>query len=309
MKLLPFLLLLLALGLGCEREALAVPALPPLLGFGDTTGIISITGEELEVAILWTRALTQVQSIAFQIAGDGSPAADLEVLTPSPLVLEPGATEAVIRLRVVAGPADPTRLDRGGTITLQEDNWMRLTDRQTFSFGYSVPHTTRVELWTPDLAFPKLFGYTSFGPDPVPDGSGLDAGKHFAFGYASRTQPNVLGMYNTSPGRSTNALNLHRIYADYDVGTGSANIRIPELFRLIPAGEGATSGRVEVIEQRITITRTNSSGLPPFEVGLSGSGTYDEDTGIILVDVYFDETALGNGDAILRRYSYESKER
>ncbi|MEO0734351.1 MAG: hypothetical protein AAFZ52_16060 [Bacteroidota bacterium] len=306
----PLLLFLLGTTLlaACVQDEPAVPALPPLLGFGDTTGVVSITGEELEINVLWTRALTQGQELSFQIAGDGSTGADLEVLTPSPLVLEPGATEASIRLRVASG-VDPDRLDREGIITLTETDWMRLTERRTYRFGYSVPHTVNLELWASEGTFPKLFGYTSFGAEPVPDGVGLDAGKHFAFGYASRTQPNVLGMFNTSPGRSTNALNLHRIYADFNVSTGSANIRIPELFRLIPASEGATSGRVEVIEQRFTVTRTNSSGLLPFTVGLSGAGTYDEDAGIILVDIFFDETEIGNGDAVLRRYSYESEER
>ncbi len=133
--------------------------------------------------------------------------------------------------------------------------------------------------------------------------------RHFCFSHKSRTEPNVIGLYNTSPGRNTNALNLIRIYADFEVSTGSANIRIPSMFRLIPTQEGATSGIVEVIDQRITIVRRSSSGLPPFTVGLSGSGTYNELTGILLANIIFDESELGFPAPILRRYSYEAQER
>ncbi|MEM1358583.1 MAG: hypothetical protein AAGF89_10300, partial [Bacteroidota bacterium] len=244
-----------------------------------------------------------------EISGDGATETDLRILTPSPLTIPAGATEATIRLQVADG-VDPERLERMGIIEILEDDWFELTERRFYNFVYSVPHTAAVELWAPNLAFPILWGYTSFGPEPVPEGSGLDAGPHFAFAYASRTEPNIIGMFNAVPGTSsTNALNMVRIYADDEVSSASARISIPELFKLIPESEGATFGRVEVIEQRVTITRRSSSGLPPFQIGLSGSGTYDEDTGIILVDVFFDETELGNGASVLRRYSYESKKR
>lgn len=294
--------------MACEPEGAEVNLLPPLLGFGDTTGVVSVAGEILEVNILLTAAMDQDRDLAFNFSGDGVGAADIRILTPSPLRVPAGSTEVQIQLQV-AELADPSRLDRRGVITLEDNDWFRLSERQFFYFGFSVPHTAAVELWTPDEAFPKLYGYTSFGPEPVPEGSNLAAGEHFAFAYSSRTEPNVIGMYNEVPGRSTNALNLHRVYADYEVSTGSANIRIPRLFRLIPDSPGATFGQVEVIEQRITIVRRASSGLPPFEVGLSGSGTYDEVTGTILVTIIFDETELGLGDAVVRRYAYESEER
>ncbi len=66
---------------------------------------------------------------------------------------------------------------------------------------------------------------------------------------------------------------------------------------------------VEVIEQQVTITRPSSSGLPPFEIGISGGGTYDEASGIISLDVYFDETAIGGANNVLRKYVYEKERR
>jgi hypothetical protein len=166
-----------------------------------------------------------------------------------------------------------------------------------------------LRIWAPDEPFPQLWGYTSFNEDPVPPGTGLSAGQHFCFAHISRTQSNVIGLYNTAPGASTNALNMHRIYTDQEVTSASANIRMPEFMRLIPSEEGSTFGTVEVIPQDVVITRRASSGLPPFTVGLSGSGTYDETTGIILLDVYFDETAIGGGASVLRRYSLEPEKR
>ncbi|OAV43991.1 hypothetical protein [Lewinella sp. 4G2] len=292
----------------CSPEEVDVNPAPSLLGFGDQAGTVAVTGDTARAKILWTRATDREVELAFELRGDGVSGNDLEVLTPSPLRIPAGATEADIELRVAPG-SDPERLERSGVIQLLEGNWYRLSERDTFTFNYSVPHTAELSLWAPEIPFPKLWGYTSFGPDPVPDGSSLSAGRHFAFGHASTTQANVLGMFNTQVGKSTNALNLHRIYADYDVSSASANIRIPNLFRLVPTFLGADAGAVEVIEQRVTVVRKASSGLPPFTIGISGEGTYDETTGAISVAILFDESELGVTEPVLRRYVYESQER
>ena len=64
-----------------------------------------------------------------------------------------------------------------------------------------------------------------------------------------------------------------------------------------------------MIEQRVTVTRKASSGLPPFTVGISGEGGYDEASGVMSVGVLFDESELGVADPVLRRYSYEAERR
>jgi hypothetical protein len=303
-----FLFLLPLLIIGCKPEAITPNPAATLLGFGDTEGTVNVTGETREVTIYWTKATSATEQLIFTLIGDQVGPDELEVLTPSPVTVPAGATEISLQVRAAPG-SDPEQLEAGGKIVLSPGDWFRLSDRDTFTFGFSVPHTVRLDLWAPGGPFPKLWGYTSFNADPVPDGAGLAAGRHFCFSHKSRTEPNVIGLYNTAPGRNTNALNLIRVYDGLGVSTGSANIRIPSLFRLIPSEEGATSGTVEVIEQRFTVTRSAASGLPPFTVGLSGSGTYNEQTGILLANIIFDESELGFPDPILRRYSYEAQER
>ena len=298
----------LLLLLCCEPQEVDTNPAPPLLGFGDVTGTVSLAGEVAEARILWTRSTTEEQQLFLNLEGPAGETGDVELLTPNPLLIEPGSNEAVIQFRAASLP-DDDRINRRGRLQLLPSEWFRLSDRDTFGFNFSLNHTVQVTLWAPETAFPQLWGYTSFGPEPVPPGDGLDAGRHFAFAHASTSEPNVIGMFNEQAGRSTNALNLHRIYSDYEVSSSSADIRIPRLFRLIPATEGATSGRVEVIEQRVTITRRSTSGLPPFTVGISGDGTYDESTGVIAVAITFDESELGVAEPVLRRYQYETRER
>lgn len=303
-----FLLPLLLLVLACEEDTPTPSDAGFLIGFGPTEGTVSTLGDTLAVPVLWAGRTTGPRELQFAVTGDGAGPDDLRLLTPSPLPVPAGATEDTILLAVAPG-FDSTRAERGGLIALEPADWYRLSERDTFTFGFGVPHTAAVEIWAPEDPFPQLWGYTSFGAEPVPDGDGRDAGFHFVFAHASLREPNVIGFFNEQPGNSTNAFDLHRIYADFGVSSGSANIRIPSLFRLLPAAEGATSGTVEVIDQEITITRRASSGLPPFTVGISGGGTYDEDTGVISVDVFFDETALGGEPAVLRRYKYEANRR
>jgi hypothetical protein len=294
--------------LGCREDAVLDNA-PPIFGFGDLEASLEITGDTLELTVYSTRALPQDQSIDYELAGTALPGTDFSLLGSGTLVLPAGETEASLLFTALPND-DPDRLDRFILVELQPTADLRLAEeRQLARIDFSLEHTVNLKLWAPDEAFPILWAYTSFGPEPVPDGGGLSAGAHFAFAYASKTEPNVIGLYNPVPGRSTNALNLHRIYSDYEVSSGSANIRMPNLIRLIPAEPGTTFGRAEIIPQRVTIVRRASSGLPPFEIGLSGEGTYDEVTGQISVAIYFDETELGNGDNVLRRYVFESEER
>ena len=186
----------------------------------------------------------------------------------------------------------------------------RLSTRNIFRITFALSNTVNLGVWVPEGAFPQLYGYTSFSDQPVPtSGNRVAAGEHSAFAYANDTLTNVIGMYNTAEGRSRNALNFHRIYEPYEVTSASANIRIPALFRLTPETLSATRGRVEVIAQRVRVTRRSASGLPPFTVGISGEGIYDETTGILLVTFVFDESELGILQPVVRRYSYESRRR
>jgi hypothetical protein len=295
--------------LGCEKDGSTTEPAPPLLGFGGGgQGQLAITGEMLEIEVLWTRASSKAREITYQLTSDDTGIEGLEVLTPSPLRVPAGATEAAIQLRA-RQDRDPSAGQRGVTIELLPGDWYRLTERDSFTLTYGQPRTVDLEIWAPDTGFPRLYGYSSGSEEPVPTGKGPRAGEHFFLAHVSSTEPNVIGAYNAQEGKSTNALNMHRLYADYDVLSSSADIRIPELLRFVPEEEGASKGKVEVIAQRVTVNRRSASDQQPFTVGISGEGTYNENTGIILLDVYFDESELGIDEPVLRRYSYESPRR
>ncbi len=293
----------------CEKEPPDAELVAPLLGFGDQSGLVALTNDTLSVAVYLTRALRTDGRLAFELSGEAGGATDLEALTPSPLTIPAGASEVYIKIRV-KDELTPGGRDRRGLIVLEPGEGYRLSERDSFSVSYGLKNTVDLNIWAPTTAFPQLYGYTSFSAEPAPTtGRGPRAGEHFALAHASDTLVNVIGMYNEIAGLSTNALNLHTIYSDDDVSSGSADIRIPALFRLTPDAAGAKTGRVDVIAQRITIQHTNSSGRGPFTVGISGEGRYNETTGILLVGVVFDESELGRPDPILRRYSYESTRR
>lgn len=293
---------------GCEKELRSV-SVPPLVAFGDTSGVVVPMGETTEVEILLTRGLEEPTDLPFAIDLFGIDPAAVD-LPASPLPVPAGNTEVYLPIALV-DPDAPDLVLAEGTITLlpTDSTQLRLSERNRFRFVFGQRHTVDVYRWVPRSAFPQLYGYTSFDEDPVPlTGRGPSAGEHFVLAYASRTEPNVIGFVNPIPGDGTNALNMNRIYADEDVSSNS-NINIPKLFRLQPDGEEASRGTVEVIPQQVTIQRRTTSGRPPFEIGISGEGTYDEVSGVIEFEVVFDETGIGGPPAVLRNYRYESQRR
>jgi hypothetical protein len=44
-----------------------------------------------------------------------------------------------------------------------------------------------------------------------------------------------------------------------------------------------------------------------FEIGISGKGSYDLETGIIDLSVNFDETAIGGAEKVTRKYKISKK--
>ncbi len=292
---------------GCpEQEELSLQ--PPIFGFGEMDASLSLAGDTLLLPIYFSRALAEDVELSFDLGGTAQLGQDFTLLDGPELFVAAGTDLPVLRLLANTVP-DPARLDRYIDLRLLPNTLLRLSNRDSTRVIFSLPHTANLSVFAPNEPFPQLWGYTSFGADPVPPGRGLQAGAHFCFAHPSRTQTNVIGLYNTEQGNSTNALNMHRLYADYEVSTGSANIRITEFVRLTPSAVGSTTGTAEVIPQRVTITRRAASGLPPFTVGISGSGTYNENTGVISLDIYFDETEIGGEPNKLRRYSLEANER
>ncbi len=291
--------------LSCEKEQPANNPAAPIAGFGNLSEAV-VVDSFLDVQLLLNKPVEAPTVVEVAISGDAVPGADFEIEGGSQFLLQPGARSGSLRVRAPQNE-DTEQLNRSLHLRLLPTTGLRIEEgRDTLTLTFSLGGSVNLGLWAPNVTFPKLFGYTSFGPEPVPAGR---TNEFFAFAFASRVTPDVMGFSHPSPDKGTNAFNMVRIYSDFEVSSASHFIRIPEALKFTPETEGAKSGTVEVIEQQVTITRTASSGLPPFEIGISGGGTYDETTGIIQLDVFFDETAIGGEPDVLRKYVLESERR
>jgi hypothetical protein len=300
-----WLLLLVLPLLGCEREEYALSDSDPLIGFGDTTAVLSLGGDDLVVPILLTKTLSQDRSLPVKVSGDPDLLALIDTSALTPITLMAGSLESYFSLSLPA--ATPESLAGSFLIlSLEAGAGYRVSDRDSLYVYVGFQNTVRTEIWAPRTSFPQLWGYSSHSEEPVPEGN---PNRHFMFAYPSTKLANVISLGNSIEGKGSNVLNMVRLYAEEGVRSGSANINVPDFLLFTPSFAGSTSGRVDILTQRVTITRTASSGLPPFTIGLSGQGTYDEATGVIALTVIFDESEIGGGSAVVRNYSLEAEER
>ncbi len=124
------------------------------------------------------------------------------------------------------------------------------------------------------------------------------------FSFTSDGDPDKLGFANIyNAGKGTNALYMRNFYAGQTLTSDSGyyNITIPKCFQLIPNASAATEGTVKVLEQTVTLYRTNKT---PFYIRISGSGTYSEISKLLEVEVVFDETNIGGSPAVKRKYKF-----
>ncbi len=300
------LLLLLVLCSACRPEASPINPAPPQLGWGDLEATLSIFNGETVVTAYLTRGLANGLELPLSFSGTAIENVDYTLPDGDVLRFLPGESAATLRLRTDGNPAND-RIDKSLQLSLPTTGSALLAElRDTLTITFALEQTVDLSIWVPTGGFPQLWAYTSFGPDPVP--STGNPGRHFAFVYASRTRPNTIGLTGNDPSRSTNALNIGRIYED--ISANSSGVQLPNLIELIPESEGATRGTARIIPQEFFVRRLSSSDLPDFTIGISGEGgTYDEETGIILLGIHFDETDIGGPADTLRNYSFESMRR
>lgn len=170
-------------------------------------------------------------------------------------------------------------------------------DRSTTHLIIGPGHDIDMDIWAPQEEFARLWGFDN---DPNQE-TGPANGRHFAFVHPHPTRANIIGLYNNDTTRSTNIFNMHRIYADQDVQSASARLRMEQALEFIPASENnAREGTVKVIEQNIRVHRKSSTNLPPFfYIGIKGEGTYSEITETIELEVIFDESDIGGEDEVV----------
>ncbi len=129
--------------------------------------------------------------------------------------------------------------------------------------------------------------------------------------------PTVLGFANPyAPDSGVALFDMVRLYST-QIASPTNNIRTAKInveraLQFFPDFEGAKTGVVKVIPQDVIITKNPNStfepGIPTFKIGISGSGTYDERTKIINLEVIFDETNIGGPSAVKRRYTMSVEE-
>lgn len=127
-------------------------------------------------------------------------------------------------------------------------------------------------------------------------------GSHFST--IPQNEPSYLGFTNPYVKESgVNLFGMTTIYAD-TLGTSNikeARINAEKVLQFFPDATAAKKGTVKVVGQNIVMTK--KSGNPAtISIGISGQGTYDEETKVIDLTVYFNETSIGGKSSVARKY-------
>lgn len=128
-----------------------------------------------------------------------------------------------------------------------------------------------------------------------------------AFSFTSEGEPDKIGFANPYvAGKGTNALYMQTLYTAQTLTTDSGyyNITIPKCFQLVPkSADSTTVGTVLVIPQTVKIYRKDKTSFDII-IGPSDSpGTYNTITGLMEVEVAFDESSIGGGK-VKRKYRF-----
>ena len=169
---------------------------------------------------------------------------------------------------------------------------------------------------TPTYAEPSIAGSWAksqpyYSPSPQIYIDSLNIWKSFiSFAFTTAADPDKIGFANPYvPGKGTDALYFNTIYKSQNLTSDSGyyNITIPKCFQLIPKSKDSlTTGTVLVIAQSVTVYRKDKSSFT-INIGPSSNpGTYNTITGIMQVEVMFDETSIGGAKGIIRKYKFTS---
>lgn len=131
-----------------------------------------------------------------------------------------------------------------------------------------------------------------------------------SFSFTSEAEPDKLGFANPYvAGKGTNVLYINTLYGSQGISSDSGyyNVTAPKLFQLIPKSlDSLQTGTVVVLPQTFRIFRTNGTS---FNISVSPStapGTYSTLTGLLEIEVQFDETDIGGPAVVRRKYRFRS---
>jgi hypothetical protein len=164
------------------------------------------------------------------------------------------------------------------------------------TYTLTIAPYSPVRTWHEDKAYHAPFVYNL----NKETGAWQNVGGHFST--VPEDDAAVLGFENNYVAESGVPLfNMHRIYSA-EIGSTNiktARINAPKVLEFIPAEAGSKRGTVRVIPQDVTVSRTDAS---TFKIGISGEGTYDEESGLIDLVVDFNETAIGGPAKVSHTY-------
>jgi hypothetical protein len=152
----------------------------------------------------------------------------------------------------------------------------------------SIPSTLAIGTFHKPTSFYQMFVYRF---DPTTARWTARIASHFST--ISASDPTALGFTNPYVANSGVALfDMVRLYTTQIGSTNinTAKINAAKVLLFFPDFDGAKTGIVKVVEQDVIVTRTNGT---TFKIGISGSGTYDENTRIIDLEVKFNESEIG----------------
>lgn len=127
------------------------------------------------------------------------------------------------------------------------------------------------------------------------------------FSFTSEGEPDKIGFANPYvAGKGTNALYMQTLYTSQNLTTDSGyyNITIPKCFQLVPkSADSTTVGTVLVIPQTVRIYRKDKTSFDILIAPSDAPGTYNTITGLMEVEIAFDETSIGGGK-VKRKYRF-----
>jgi hypothetical protein len=129
-----------------------------------------------------------------------------------------------------------------------------------------------------------------------------------SFSFTSLAEPDKIGFANPYvAGKGTNALYMNTLYASQNISSDSGyyNVTIPKCFQLVPkSATEVNEGKVLVIPQTIKIHRRNGTNFDIIIGPSTEPGKYNTVTGLIEVEVQFDETSIGGSNNVKRKYRF-----
>jgi hypothetical protein len=129
-----------------------------------------------------------------------------------------------------------------------------------------------------------------------------------SFSFTSTAEPDKIGFANPYvAGKGTNALYMNTLYASQLISSDSGyyNVTIPKCLQLVPnSATVLNEGKVLVIPQSIKIHRKNGTSFDIIIGPSTEPGKYNTVSGLIEVEVQFDETSIGGSNNVKRKYRF-----